>query len=177
MLEELSTPRTRLRPFTLADAPAAFAWLSDPEVMQFIPGGPDATVADVERRLTRYLAHQQQHGFSKWAIVDAQTQDLIGDAGLFHFPDGVRIELGFRLRRDRWGQGLAAEVARAWMAWFQQHHPDRLLHAVALPEHQRSQRVLTRLRFHPVGEEILYGHRFCIFALAAPASGSEKCEP
>src|SRR5690349_15745584 len=103
------TDRTFLRPFEIADAPAALPWFSDPEVMRFIPGGADPDVAAVEKRLDRYMAHQELHGFSKWVIIERETQAFIGDAGLFYFPDGERIELGFRLRRDRWGQGYAPE--------------------------------------------------------------------
>jgi ribosomal-protein-alanine N-acetyltransferase len=166
-LDSLITPRTLLRPFTLADAPAAFPWFSDPEVMHFIPGGADSTLAAVESRLARYIAHQQLHGFSKWAVIERATQELIGDAGLFHFPDGVRIELGFRLRRDRWGQGLAPELGHAWIAYFQQLYPGRILHAITEPEHHRSQRVLAGLGFEPVGSDVLYDHPFLVFALSA----------
>ncbi|MDR3406576.1 MAG: GNAT family N-acetyltransferase [Chthoniobacter sp.] len=166
MIESLTTRRTLLRPFTLADAPATLPWFSDPEVMRFIPSGADRDLAAVESRLARYISHQQLHGFSKWLITDRSTQECIGDSGLFYFPDGVRVELGFRLRRDRWGQGLAPEVGAAWIAYYQQHHPGRILHAITEPENHRSQRVLARLGFSPVGSEILYGQQFNVFALA-----------
>jgi RimJ/RimL family protein N-acetyltransferase len=162
----LTTERTLLRPFTLADAPAALAWFSDPEVMRFIPGGADRGLAAVEQRLSRYVSHQELHGFSKWLVVDRVTEAFIGDSGLFYFPDGERIELGFRLRRERWGQGYAAEVARAWIAWFQRRFPGRTLHAMTHPEHHRSQGLLARLGFTATGTEVLYDHPFHIFALA-----------
>ncbi|MEP6669270.1 MAG: GNAT family N-acetyltransferase [Chthoniobacter sp.] len=173
MPDALITSRTLLRPFTLEDAPAAFPWFSDPEVMHFIPGGPDQTLAAVETRLARYIAHQQLHGFSKWLVIDRATQENIGDAGLFYFPDGVRIELGFRLRRDRWGKGYAPEVAAAWIAHYQQHHPGRTLHAITEPENHRSQRVLARLGFKTVGSEVLYDEQFDVFALAPASSATQ----
>jgi len=165
MIDSLITPRTLLRPFTLADAPAAFSWLSDPEVMRFIPSGADRDLAAVESRLARYISHQQFHGFSKWLIIDRVTQEAIGDSGLFYFPDGVRVELGFRLRRDRWGQGLAPEVAAAWIACYREHYAGRTLHAITEPENHRSQRVLTRLGFKTVGSEVLYDQQFDVFVL------------
>ena len=168
MTASITTPRTQLRPFTPEDAPAAFPWFSDPEVMHFIPGGADQDLAAVEARLARYIAHQQRHGFSKWLILDRTTQEYIGDSGLFYFPDGVRIELGFRLRHDRWGQGYAPEVGAAWIAYYQQHYPGRILHAITEPENHRSQRVLARLGFSPVGSEVLYDQQFHVFALASP---------
>ena len=167
MDDSLTTSRTLLRPFTFTDAPAACAWFSDPEVMHFIPGGADRELAAVEHRLARYISHQELHGFSKWLIVNRVTQELIGDSGLYYFPDGERIELGFRLRRERGGQGYATEVARAWIAYFQQRFPGRTLHAMTHPEHHRSQRVLARLGFTGIGAETLYDHLFHVFALAA----------
>jgi len=166
MIESLTTRRTLLRPFTLADAPAAFPWFSDPEVMRFIPSGADRHLAAVESRLARYISHQQLHGFSKWLIIDRTSRECIGDSGLFYFPDGLRVELGFRLRRDRWGQGLAPEVGAAWITHYRQHYPSRTLHAITEPENHRSQRVLSRLGFSPVGSEVLYDQHFNVFALA-----------
>lgn len=170
----LFTPRTLLRPFALTDAAAAYSWLSDPEVMHFIPSGADRDLAAVENRLARYIAHQQQHGFSKWLVIDRANDQPIGDAGLYYFPDGVRIELGFRLHRSRWRQGLASEIAHAWIAFYQQRYPGRSLHAITHPEHVRSQRVLGRVGFRPVGQEILYEYLFQVFELApgVPISSS-----
>src|SRR6201999_4555036 len=113
-------------------------------VMRFIPRGPDRDIATVEARLARYIAHQELHGFSKWLILDRATEEAIGDAGLFYFPDGIRIELGFRLRRDRWSQGLAPEGATAWIAHYRHLHPGGTLHAITDPAHHRFQRVLAR---------------------------------
>jgi RimJ/RimL family protein N-acetyltransferase len=166
----LFTPRTQLRPFVLTDAPAAFSWLSDSEVMSFIPSGADRDLSAVESRLARYISHQQQHGFSKWLVMDRASGEPIGDAGLYYFPDGVRIELGFRLRRDRWGQGFATEIARGWIGHFQHQHPGRPLHAITDPDHVRSQHILGKVGFRPVQKEMLYDHVFQVFELPTTIS-------
>ena len=65
MADLIETPRTHLRLFEAADAETAFAWFSDPEVMRFIPRGPDTTLEHTQRRIAGYKEHQRVHGFSK----------------------------------------------------------------------------------------------------------------
>jgi RimJ/RimL family protein N-acetyltransferase len=151
----IETERTFLRPFEEADAGIGFTWFFDPEVMRFIPSGPDHTLDDSRRRISGYLAHQAKHGFSKRLIFHRETGEPIGDAGLLYLPDGQRIELGFRLARPYWGQGYAMEVAHGWLAWFDDHLPGQSLFADVHPEHTRSQRVLEKLGFQRTEESII----------------------
>lgn len=103
MTDWIETERTRMCPFEEADAEEAFAWFSDAEVMKFIPGGADDTLEDTRRRIARYCEHQTRFGYSKRLIIHHEIGKAIGDSGLFHLPDGERIELGFRLARPKWG--------------------------------------------------------------------------
>jgi [ribosomal protein S5]-alanine N-acetyltransferase len=163
MTNTIETARTRLRPFEESDAEAAFAWFSDPEVMRFIPRGPDGTVEDTRRRIASYRAHQSQFGFSKWLITDRQTGQPVGDSGLMHLPDGKRIELGYRLARPFWGTGLALEVARGWLEWFDTHLTGTPLFADCHAEHLRSHRILTTLGFVPLHPEDVWGLTMTIY--------------
>lgn len=108
-----------MRPFVLEDAPLTVAWLQDPEVMRFSVHGVDASPAVTEDRLRRYMAHQERYGFSRWLVLERASGEPIGDAGLLWLEEVAAFELGYRLRRDRWGQGLATEIAAAWVdfAW------------------------------------------------------------
>ncbi len=151
------TERLRLRPFTLEDAPVTHRWFSDPEVMHHIPGGPDATLEDTQNRISRYLQHGQTHGFTKWLVTDRTTGELLGDGGLYTLPNDPRVELGFRFAREHWGHGYATEMARAWMEQYAMMRPDESLYGIVLPDHVRSQHVLEKLGFEPVGEEQVYG--------------------
>lgn len=153
----IETERTRLRPFEESDAEEAFAWFSDPEVMRFIPLGPDATLEDTRHRIASYRAHQARFGFSKWIVLHRETGRAVGDSGLCYLPDGKRIELGFRLARPWWGAGFALEVGRAWLTWFDAHLPGEPLFADVHPEHVRSQRVLSKLGFQPSHSELVLG--------------------
>lgn len=166
MIDWIETQRTRLRPFEETDVEEAFAWFSDPEVMKFIPNGPDATLEHTRRRIAGYREHQARFGFSKRLIVHRETGKPIGDSGLLHLPDGERIELGFRLLKPYWGSGYAVEVGLAWLDWFDAHLAGRPLFADVNPDHAKSQRVLSKLGFQPSHPEIVYGMIMLIYRRA-----------
>ena len=109
------TSRTIVRPFALTDVQAASAWFSDPVVMEFTPTGPDRGLPATESRLQHYLEEQSKRGFSKWIVVLKASGQPIGDAGILWSDDLQDFELGYRLRKEYWGQGLATEVASAWI--------------------------------------------------------------
>jgi RimJ/RimL family protein N-acetyltransferase len=78
---------------------------ADQEVMRFINGGLPSSRLDVARRVTAaqgwlYVAFEQS------------TDEFVGWFSTRPSADGDR-ELGYRLRRDHWGRGLATEGARA----------------------------------------------------------------
>ena len=73
MTLQLETPQVSLRPFVPEDAPLAFPWLTDAEIMRYMPTGQDFTLAQVEARIARYIAHQEQHGYSRWLAIERSS--------------------------------------------------------------------------------------------------------
>ena len=112
----LETGRLRLRRFTIEDVDLLVALDSDPEVMRFITYGvptPRATYDDVI--LPRWFAlYESSPLLGYWAAEDREGGGFLG---WFHLrPDRMdpdEQELGYRLARAAWGQGLATEGAAA----------------------------------------------------------------
>ncbi len=177
MRQILETERTLLRPFQPADATDAFSWFGDAEVMRHIPLGADSTSADTAARLGRYIEHQECQGFSKWVIVDRQSQRLMGDAGLYFLPDGKRVELGYRLARAWWGQGLAVEVAQRWIEVAHEFIGETTLHAFAHPENTPSLHILGKLGFTYLQHETFYGLNAPVFTLRLTISPPGSIRP
>ncbi len=167
----LETPRTVLRPFLMTDVEAAFAWLSDAEVMRHIPFGPDQTLEQTAGRIARYRAHQQKHGFSKWLILDRKTQAPIGDSGFFYLPDQSRVELGYRLARPNWGRGLATEVAAGWVAVARDWFGLERIHAFAHPDNPASLHIIQKLGFTFQQAERLYDEEVLVHERVLPPPG------
>jgi RimJ/RimL family protein N-acetyltransferase len=110
VLAAFTTARLLLRPFRPEDVDQAFALFSDPEVMKYSVSGGDKDRAETEARLARYQHDYERDGFGVFAMVDRGPGRLVGIAGLHRHGHGEEVELIYRLRRDKWGQGLASEA-------------------------------------------------------------------
>jgi [ribosomal protein S5]-alanine N-acetyltransferase len=65
----LETPRLLLRQWTLADVDPFQAVCADPRVMQFVGSGETWTRARTAAMIETAMAHEQQHGYCRWAVV------------------------------------------------------------------------------------------------------------
>jgi RimJ/RimL family protein N-acetyltransferase len=137
-----------LRPVTVADVDALVALDADPEVMHFITGGVGTSRAEIEGEvLPHWLgirAEWPELGF--WAAEGVTTGDFLG---WFHLrptdgrPIGV-VELGYRLGRSVWGQGLAAEGSRALIEHAFRHARAERVVAETMAVHMASRRVMEK---------------------------------
>ncbi len=114
--------------------------------MRYVRSGRPETRQETEHLLASYQREQATRGWSKWRIADAQGE-LVGRAG-FGAADHAR-ELGYTIRRERWGHGLATEIAAALVRWHQAHRRDDAdaLWAFAAVENVASRRVLDKIGF------------------------------
>ncbi|MEO0408027.1 MAG: GNAT family N-acetyltransferase [Cyanobacteria bacterium P01_A01_bin.135] len=159
------TERLVLRQMSLADTNELLAVFSDEETMQFYPAPFDRqmTQAWIERNRRRYI----QDGFGLWALILKQTGDVIGDCGLVcQAVEGKEaVEIGYHIRRDLWGQGLAGEAAQACRDYgFNQldlNHLVSLIH----PNNTASRRVAEKIGMALVEETVWRGNRTCLYAI------------
>ncbi len=109
----LSTPRLRLRAFTLADLDAYAAMCADEEVMRHIGSGGVVGRDVVWRQLAMFLGQWALLGYGSWAVELRAERRLIGRVGFLHPEGWPGNELSWLLARDAWGQGYAKEAALA----------------------------------------------------------------
>jgi ribosomal-protein-alanine N-acetyltransferase len=107
----LETAHLVLREMRPDDAKALLKVFSDPLVMASFPGTPPFDLTHMEAWVDRNLRHQNEHGYGLFSVIHKTAGVLIGDCGLERMEIGV--ELGYDLRRDYWGKGLATEAAIA----------------------------------------------------------------
>jgi [ribosomal protein S5]-alanine N-acetyltransferase len=156
--ERLETQRLLIRPLTAADFEPMHVVYSDSEVMRFITGRPcdrDGSRA----RLRRHVEHQQNHGFSKWAVIEKENGQLVGDCGLQYLDGGPEIELGFHFARSRWGRGYATEAASACLRWANQERLGRVV-AIVDPDNLASVRVLEKIGMRADGTRTYLGREW-----------------
>ncbi len=109
----LKTDRLTLRPQQPADAAALFAILGDVEAMRFWNRPAITRLAVVEELLREQQAAMAQGLCRYWtALLEGHA---VGSVDLSLIRDGA-AELGFLLRRERWGAGLASEAVGAVVA-------------------------------------------------------------
>jgi RimJ/RimL family protein N-acetyltransferase len=91
------------------------AMLGDHETAQFIGGVQERPI--VWRNMCAVLGHWQVRGYGFFAVEEAATGELVGRVGPW-YPDGWPApEVGWMIRRDRWGRGYAVEAASAALDW------------------------------------------------------------
>jgi [ribosomal protein S5]-alanine N-acetyltransferase len=137
----LETSRLLLREFRRDDTEALALVISDPETMRFYPAPFDR--AGVEQWIERNLRRYAQYGHGLWGMVLKSTSELIGDCGLTFqsVGDVDELEIGYHVRRDLWGQGLATEAARACRDYgFDRLSVERIISLIR-PENVPSRRV------------------------------------
>lgn len=140
-MQILETPRLILREFRDDDRDALARVLSDPETMRYYPAAYDR--AGVEEWIARNRRRYAEYGYGLWAMMLKSSGELIGDCGVtLQDVDGANeVEVGYHVRRDCWGQGLATEAARACRDWGFARLPVPRVISLIRPENLPSRRV------------------------------------
>nr|WP_246505754.1 GNAT family N-acetyltransferase [Coralloluteibacterium stylophorae] len=104
----------RLRPPCAGDLEPLYAVFSDPEALRWWSHPPWTERAQAQAYLDAIAAGWRDGSFRQWAIVEPADDVLLGTVTLWALdPRHARCELGFMLRRDRWGRGLGTEAVAA----------------------------------------------------------------
>lgn len=173
-MTELCTARLLLRRWRTADRAPFAALNADPEVMRYFPAPLSRHQSDA--LADRIEAGIERDGWGLWALEERATGRFLGFTGLArpafeaHFTPAV--EIGWRLVRSAWGEGIATEAARAARAFaFEQLELDEIV-AFTAQDNARSRAVMRRLRMshdpaedfdlpalpaqHPLRRHVLY---------------------
>ncbi len=101
-------------------------------------------------QLARQVESQARFGFSKWKLC-LKDGLFIGRAGLSPFELTNEIELGYVLKQEVWGRGLATEAAAAVARWAFANLKVEHLIAFTHPQNMASQRVLIKIGMVDLG--------------------------
>ncbi len=147
----LSTPRLRLEPYQDSHFEGLLALNSDPVVMRFIE--PPDTADDVQAQIRTATRLWARLGHSRWAFIDRETQRLVGAGNIQHIGEDTAnpLEVGWRLRPEHWGKGLATEAGHAMLRFAFDRLRVPEVYALADPQNQASLRVMQRLGMRYIG--------------------------
>jgi RimJ/RimL family protein N-acetyltransferase len=146
----LETDRLILRGWRAEDvAPAVAMFMHDPG-MEHI-GGPN-TEGEAWRRVATMFGHWVIKGFGRFAVEEKSSGRWIGYVGLSQPPDFPGTDLGWSIRADMRGQGIAQEAARRVRAHAFEAWGFTSLMSFIAPANMASRRVAERLGATRVGE-------------------------
>jgi len=146
----LTTKRLILRTWQNSDLEPMTAINQDSNVMEYFPGlqNTDQTL----QFINRIKQHQDDHGFSLYAIEIKNTGEFIGFAGLLipsfeaHFTPAV--EIGWRLASSHWNKGFATEAAKAVLNFaFTKLNLEKVV-SFTVENNLRSRRVMEKIGMH-----------------------------
>ncbi len=160
-MEVFDTDRFVVRQWRLDDADirACFAIYCDAEVSRWLERPPYRELAQAREATVRQLErYPRLVGLGWWPIVVRDTAEIIGQVALMPMPDDSKeLELGYHVRSDWWGAGVATEVARGAIAYAGRRFAERQVVALTRPHNFASRRVMDKLGLRYAGETVFKG--------------------
>jgi len=163
----ISTKRLGLRKWIEEDVSACIDMNKDPEVMKYFP----ETMTDLETMamISRIRQRFEKSGFGFYAVEKKSTKEFIGFTG-FGIPSFDSfftpcIEIGWRFKKDEWGNGFATEAATACLQFgFEKLEFEKILSFTSVLN-LKSETVMQRIGMKKIGEFdhpfIEKGNRLC----------------
>lgn len=127
-----TTRRLRLRNWRESDVEAFHEHCNTDAVMKYLDG--TSTKREIRREVAWYQRHQAQHGHTFWVVERKSDRALLGFCGIIRVCerdssiDG-KLEIGWRIRADKWRLGYAYEAASAVIDWCEGKQASEQLYA------------------------------------------------
>lgn len=138
-----------LRRFTALDLDDLVELHNDGDVMRFLNDGRPVAASEVADELSSWIEGAGEVGGRPgfWAAIEARSGVFLGWFHLRPRPgDGeLQTELGFRLRRSAWGNGLATEGSLALVLSGFDELPIERVYAHTMSVHRASRRVMEKI--------------------------------
>jgi len=156
----LTTERFELwRPRGPSDLEGICRLIADEETRRFL-----GTIAPGQQpqweRLLRNAGSWALYGYGAFYVRPRGGDEIVANCGVFHSWRGLHAsmddqpEAGWIVRRDFWGQGLAGEVVRAALSWFDATHGERRVVAMIERGNLGSERVAAAMGFRTYDEVV-----------------------
>ncbi|MCB0727158.1 MAG: GNAT family N-acetyltransferase [Ignavibacteria bacterium] len=161
----LETERLYLREFRLSDVERMSQIHLEEETMRYIGKGGIRNTEQTRRGIEYFIKNQKENGFTLWAVIEKESDTLIGHCGFEYLQDRSDIELCYLLSKDYWGKGYATEISKETLKYgFEKLKLKRIV-AMTYPENQSSINVLEKLGMKPEGEKEFFGIKFLFFSM------------
>jgi RimJ/RimL family protein N-acetyltransferase len=139
---------------------------ADPLVMEAFSAEPFER-EQMEGWIKRNLEHQERYGYGLFTVLLRHSGLVIGDCGIEHMELTGRpvAELGYDLRSDHWGRGLATEAASAVRDYAFQTLQLPSIGSLIRNDNHRSQRVAEKVGMRLVDPDVYGDGQYRLFGV------------
>ncbi|WEG72577.1 GNAT family N-acetyltransferase [Vagococcus intermedius] len=129
------------------DLPTINQMNSDPEVMAYFP----STLTEDESKnfIQKIKKHDEENGYSLWAVEIKETSEMIGIMGLLkiNFDSNIEgeIEIGWRLLKEYWHKGYAVEGANRVLEYASEKLGAEVIYSFTATVNKPSEQVMKRI--------------------------------
>ena len=171
----IETNRLLLRTFTIEDAPLIYELNLDPEVIRYTYD-PIKDLEQARQVLEKTILPQYDlYNHGRWSVHLKTGLEFLGWCGLKVKPEtcltgrqGNEIDLGFRFKKEFWGNGYATEAAMASIKYgFEKLNLKRII-GRAVPGNKGSLNVLKKCGMSFVEEGTVDGYPSITYEIINP---------
>lgn len=146
----VETKRLILREILPTDIDGLFELDSDPDVHTYLGNKPIKDKKEIVEIINFIRQQYKDNGIGRWAIIDKKTNSFIGWTGLKLVTELTNnhqnyYELGYRLIKKYWGQGIATETAFASLEFAFNKLKTEEVYAIADCKNDGSNRILQKV--------------------------------
>lgn len=112
-MKQIQTKRLNLMPLQLSDDQNLFSLTSDVDVMKYIRE-VDSDIFQAKKKIRELLNYTESNpDYGMWMARSRETNEFVGFVILIHIDLNIDnpVEIGYRLHKKFWKQGLATEMA------------------------------------------------------------------
>jgi len=160
----LKTERLLIRKFDSNDIDLIYEINNDKECIEF-NGWDSMSISECEKVLNKWISNYNQNNqYGVFCVEDIKTNESIGMAFIMKSVDLDNYEIGFRLRRFKWGLGYAKEISLGFIDYGNEILNASKIFAEVHSVNKRSRNIFEKIGFdileHPDGPSgILYEYK------------------
>ncbi len=137
----ITTERLKLRAWRKNDIEKYYSINQDEKVLEFLPGA--MSLSEVENFIRKQNDNLEKYNYCLWAVQ--KEEELIGFIGLNYTDFLDKVEIGWRLGSQYWGNGYATEGAKACLCYGLDQLKIENIISFTVPDNKRSINVMEKI--------------------------------
>jgi len=171
----IETNRLKLRIFDIEKDLDAYAdIMGEYEVGRWLPKGEGYTKEQTKRYMEYIKEHWDKYSYGNWAVIDKETNILLGHCGLNYIKSLDETEVLYVLGKHARGRGYATEAAEASIAYAFDKIGLQQVIALAKPKNNASQNVMKKLGMKYIKEIEIFNMEVVYYSITKQEFGCNR---